>query len=127
MSALADASGSGIALSDDASRLFRVWKVVQNMLSKRGYGVLESDQDMKRDAFVQRFGADPDRDALTILATHNDNKEQLIVYFCSDEKVGVKRIEGYSTQMKENGIKNAILILRLGITPFAKEGLNVSC
>ena len=115
-----------VKLKDEASRLFRVWKVVQNLLSKRGYGVLQTDQKMESNEFVARFSSDPDRGSLTILVTHNDNQEQLIVYFPSEEKVGVKQIQAYSEQMKENNIKNAILVLRLGITPFAKEALTVS-
>jgi DNA-directed RNA polymerase I, II, and III subunit RPABC1 len=127
---------ANIQLSESASRLFRVWKVVHSLLTKRGYATTEEDRNLTAEQFVERFGANPERKALTILVASADEgaetggvggeqPEQLIVYFPEDEKVGVKPIKNYTVQMKENNIKNAILVLRQGITPFAKQAVQV--
>ncbi|GMI22005.1 hypothetical protein TeGR_g13739 [Tetraparma gracilis] len=110
------------------SRLHRCYRVIHNMLARRGYIVAAESKDMSVTDFVAKFGQMPDRQALTIVsdsATENaDGKtDQIIVYFPEDEKVGVKPIKVYTDQMRENGIKRAILVLRAGITPFAKQGV----
>ena len=121
-----------VKLNENASRLFRVWKVIHNMLTKRGYAVVNEDRNMTAEEFVARFSAHPDRGAMTILVSHvselteSGKEKKLIVYFPEDEKVGVKPIKTYTDQMRENEITASILVLRQGITPFAKQAVQVS-
>ena len=58
--------GSGI-LSAEASRLFRVYKTIGAMLSKRGYMVSREMREMSPNEFTHKFGEFPSREGLTIL------------------------------------------------------------
>ena len=58
--------GTG-TLTTEASRLFRVYKTISSMLSKRGYMVSREMRDMTPMDFTQRFGEYPSREGLTIL------------------------------------------------------------
>jgi len=53
----------------------------------------------------------------------DDEQNQLFVFFPLDEKVGVKPIKEYTEKMREEAVANAILILRLGMTPIAKQAV----
>ena len=58
--------GAG-TLSPEASRLFRVYKTISSMLSKRGYMVSREMREMTPMDFTNRFGEFPSREGLTIL------------------------------------------------------------
>jgi hypothetical protein len=53
----------------------------------------------------------------------DDNGNQLFVFFPEDEKVGVKPIKTYTDRMRAEGVSNAIMVLRVDITPFAKQAV----
>mmetsp|Transcript_16911 Transcript_16911/g.25387 ORF Transcript_16911/g.25387 Transcript_16911/m.25387 type:complete len:226 (-) Transcript_16911:120-797(-) len=111
-------------LTPEASRLFRVYKTVSAMLNKRGYMVPRDMREMTPGAFTAKFGEHPIRESLTILVEKADNEtDQLFVFFPEDEKVGVKPIKVYTDRMKEENVLNAILVLRVDITPFAKQAV----
>ena len=55
------------SLSPEASRLFRVYRTVGNMLEKRGYMVPKEMREMTPASFVAKFGEQPAREGLTIL------------------------------------------------------------
>ena len=55
------------SLSPEASRLFRVYRTVGNMLEKRGYMVPKEMREMTPAGFVAKFGEQPAREGLTIL------------------------------------------------------------
>jgi DNA-directed RNA polymerase I, II, and III subunit RPABC1 len=143
---------SSISLSPEASRLFRVYKTISGMLDKRGYMIPKSMREMTPADFLQKFGEYPNREALTILVvrclslsfhlnvsvhTHgmqyyihcsyqekaDDETNQLFVFFPEDEKVGVKPIKVYTDRMRTEGVSNAIMVLRVDITPFAKQAV----
>jgi len=54
-------------LNPEASRLFRAYRTISNMLSKRGYMIPKEMREMTPVAFKQRFGETPIRESLTIL------------------------------------------------------------
>lgn len=111
-------------LTPDASRLFRVYKTITSMLFKRGYMVPREMREMTPASFTQKFGDHPSREALTILVEKADDEtDQLFVFFPEDEKVGVKPIKIYTDRMRDEGVTNAILVLRVDITPFAKQAV----
>ena len=94
------------------------------MLSKRGYIVPDEHIQMSTDAFLEKFGAEPSRDALSILVEKvDDAADQLFVFFPTDEKVGVKPIKLYCQRMKEQNVMRAIIIVKGNLTPFAKSAL----
>eukprot|EP00580_Thalassiosira_gravida_P000075 CAMPEP_0201610316 /NCGR_PEP_ID=MMETSP0492-20130828/16538_1 /ASSEMBLY_ACC=CAM_ASM_000837 /TAXON_ID=420259 /ORGANISM="Thalassiosira gravida, Strain GMp14c1" /LENGTH=225 /DNA_ID=CAMNT_0048076109 /DNA_START=77 /DNA_END=754 /DNA_ORIENTATION=+ len=115
--------GTG-TLTTEASRLFRVYKTISSMLSKRGYMVSREMREMTPNNFTQRFGEYPSREGLTILVEKSDDEtDQLFVFFPEDEKVGVKPIKILTDRMKDESVSNAILVLRGDITPFAKQAV----
>ena len=137
-------------LNPDASRLFRVYRTVSSMLDKRGYMIPKAMREMTPDDFIEKFGEYPSREALTILVVSvnstkvcgrwiyyssclyltifaqekaDDESNQLFVFFPEDEKVGVKPIKVYTDRMRTESVNNAILVLRVDITPFAKQAV----
>lgn len=111
-------------LNPDAARLFRVYRTIANMLDKRGYMVPRALREITPLTFKERFGEHPSRENLTILVEKADDEHnQLFVFFPEDEKVGVKPIKVYTDRMRAENVSNAIMILRVDITPFAKQAV----
>lgn len=111
-------------LNPDAARLFRVYRTITNMLSKRGYMVTKEMREMTPSSFRERFGEIPSRESLTMLVEKaDDESNQLFVFFPEDEKVGVKPIKVYTDRMRAENVGNAIMVLRVDITPFAKQAV----
>jgi DNA-directed RNA polymerases I, II, and III subunit RPABC1 len=111
-------------LSTSAARLFRVYRTIANMLDKRGYMVPKNLRDITPSDFKNRFGENPSRDSLTILVEKADDEtNQLFVFFPEDEKVGVKPIKVYTDRMQAEGVSNAIIVLRVDISAFAKQAV----
>lgn len=111
-----------------ASRTFRARKTCMKMLKKRGYNVLEDELDMTPQRFKEKFNLGqhdtPPRDNLTLLVEkHDDQDDQIFVFFPDDPKVGVKPIRNYCNMMKEETVTKAIIVVQDGITPFAKQAL----
>jgi DNA-directed RNA polymerase I, II, and III subunit RPABC1 len=112
-------------LNPDAARLFRVYRTIGNMLSNRGYMVPREMKGMTPAMFKEKFGEDPKRESLTILVEKaDDENNQLFVFFTEDEKVGVRPIKVITDRMRAEGVTNAIMVLRVDITPFAKSALS---
>lgn len=111
-------------LSPEASRLFRVYKTLTAMLEKRGYLVPREMKQMTPEGFTAKFSDNVTRDALTILVEKADDEtNQLFVFFPEDEKVGVKPIKTMTDRMREESVFNAVLVVRVDITPFAKQAV----
>ena len=84
-------SSEATALSPSVSRLYRCYKVVNTMLSKRGYATNPDNITMTPTMFAMKFGQDPDRSGMTIMVEKGDDSgHKLMVFFPTDEKVGVK-------------------------------------
>ncbi|CAM9945394.1 unnamed protein product [Heterosigma akashiwo] len=114
----------GGSLNPETSKIFRVRKTCLKMLAKRGYLVGEDHLNMTTEEFRSKYGESPSRESLTILVEkENDPTDQLFVFFAEDEKVGVKPIKTYCERMKEENVTKAIMVVRGGITPFAKQAL----
>jgi len=94
------------------------------MLDKRGYIVPQEDHEMSTEEFRTRFGDSPARESLTILVEKMDDaSEQLFVFFPEDEKVGVKPIKTYCERMKAENVLRAIIVVKINLTPFAKQAI----
>ena len=112
------------ALTGEASHLFRIRRTLLKMLKKRSYVVDAAQLAMTPRGFVDQFGDQPKRNDLTILAEHEtDAEDQLFVFLPDDDKVGVKTIKQYCEMMKEASVSHAILVVKQGVTPFAKTAL----
>jgi DNA-directed RNA polymerase I, II, and III subunit RPABC1 len=94
------------------------------MLNKRGYIVPEAELSMTTDDFRNKFGDSPSRETLTILVEKTDDStEQLFVFFPDEEKVGVKPIKTYCERMKSEQVLKAIIVVKVNLTPFAKQAI----
>jgi len=112
---------AGVA-DEGISTLWRVRKTVHAMLLERGYVLTQKDLSMTLDEFKAEKGENPVRESLTILASKKDNPaDQIFVFWANDEKLGVAPVKNYVTRMDKEDISRAILILRRGITTFAKR------
>ena len=112
------------ALTGESSHLFRIRRTLLKMLKKRSYVVDAAQLAMTPRGFVDQFGDQPKRNDLTILAEHEtDAEDQLFVFLPDDDKVGVKTIKQYCEMMKEASVSHAILVVKQGVTPFAKTAL----
>eukprot|EP00545_Synedropsis_sp_CCMP1620_P007964 CAMPEP_0119013050 /NCGR_PEP_ID=MMETSP1176-20130426/7781_1 /TAXON_ID=265551 /ORGANISM="Synedropsis recta cf, Strain CCMP1620" /LENGTH=213 /DNA_ID=CAMNT_0006966099 /DNA_START=13 /DNA_END=654 /DNA_ORIENTATION=- len=117
-------SSSSPRLPPEASRLFRVYKTISNMLSNRGYMMPKELREMTPSSFVAKYGEHPARESLTMLVEKADDEgNQMFVFFPEDEKVGVKPIKVYTDRMRAEGVGNALMVLRVDITPFAKQAV----
>lgn len=111
-------------LTTEASKMYRVRKTCFKMLHSRGYIVPETEMNMTTQDFRSRFGDVPSREALTILVEKTDDSaEQLFVFFPEDEKVGVKPIKTYCERMKGESVLRAIIVVKINLTPFAKQAI----
>uniref|UniRef100_A0A7S2WK41 DNA-directed RNA polymerases I, II, and III subunit RPABC1 n=1 Tax=Rhizochromulina marina TaxID=1034831 RepID=A0A7S2WK41_9STRA len=120
------AMAAAVTLKPGASRVFRVRKTCLKMLSKRGYNVGEDELNMTAGDFAARFGDDPPRESMKILVSRTDDEnDQVLVFFPTDEKVGVKPIQSITDQMQQLNVARAIIIVRHDVTSFAKQAIQV--
>ena len=111
-------------LNPEASKLFRVRKTCLKMMQKRGYIVDNDDVNMTTDNFRDTFGSDPSRTSLNLIFEKSDDPgDQMMIFFPSDEKVGVKPIKDYCSRMKDEGVLRSIIVVRGNLTPFAKQAI----
>jgi DNA-directed RNA polymerase I, II, and III subunit RPABC1 len=98
---------------------YRVYQTVNKILYNRGYN-RPKNHDISFEDFCKL-----DREALTIKTeSRPDYKIQrgsIYVFFPNDAKVGVKPIRVYKTKMVEDKINKAIVVVKDGVTPFAKN------
>ena len=66
-------------LTPEASRMFRVYKTMSAMLSKRGYMVPREMREMTPATFTTKFGEYPTRESLTILVVSIDFYNIIII------------------------------------------------
>mmetsp|Transcript_16264 Transcript_16264/g.28470 ORF Transcript_16264/g.28470 Transcript_16264/m.28470 type:complete len:210 (+) Transcript_16264:121-750(+) len=115
--------------NQELTRMFRVRRTVLQMLRDRGYMVLDTDDDlgMSFERFREEYGnAGFQAESLTILRSKKDDtSERIYVFFPQDKKVGVKPIREYCERMEREGIRQAIIVILSGMTPSAKEALQV--
>ena len=110
-------------LTEEQSNLYRVRKTCFKMLNSRGYLVPEEELEMKAEDFAEKF-AGASRESMTILVEKaDDSTDQLFVFFPEDEKVGVKPIKTYCERMKAQNVFRAIIVVKVNLTPFAKQAI----
>jgi len=109
----------------ELSTMWRVRKTIHAMLAERGYLLTQDDMTMTMDDFKATFGDNPNRDRLTVLASKKDDPtDQIFVFWADEEKLGVAPVKNYVVRMEKEKITRAILILKRGITTFAKRILS---
>ena len=115
-----------VTLSEDALKLYRVFKTVNVMLDKRGYIISEEDKNMTKQAFHTKYSpSNFNRASLSVMGSEPETNKKILVFFPNDEKVGIVPINNIMTQMTDASIDHAILIVRVAITPHAKKVMQV--
>ncbi|KAI0987857.1 hypothetical protein GJ496_000807 [Pomphorhynchus laevis] len=118
---------------DDEAECYRMWRVrktVFQLCHDRGYLVTQDELDQTLENFKEMFGDKPSdgrpkRSELIILVAHNDDQNnQMFVFFPDEPKVGTSQLRAYCKRMQEEGIERAILVVKQGLTPTAKQTLN---
>jgi DNA-directed RNA polymerase I, II, and III subunit RPABC1 len=120
--------GPANRLSEEGSKLFRVRKTVLKMLQNRGYIISSDSLNMSADDFAQRYGETPNREEMDMMVERADDaSDQLFVFYPQDEKVGVKPVRTYGDRMMTEGVKRCIIVVRGGMTPFARSATQELC
>ena len=113
-------------MKKEAYDIFRVRKTLNKMLDNRGYLVGQRELKMTSEEFKTKFDLNAQsRDQFTILVNKKDDPtDELFVFFPDDAKVGVKPIRQFLDRMKERDVQKAIIVVKEGVTPFAKSAVN---
>jgi len=107
----------------NSENFYKVYGTINNLLYNRGY--FRSDnasmsydlfKDIPRSELIIKTKARPSED-LGVL------KDDIIVFFPDTEKIGVKLIRQYKQEMIEDSLNKAIIIVKEGITPFARSNI----
>eukprot|EP00727_Mastigamoeba_balamuthi_P009814 m51a1_g5455 hypothetical protein (210) ;mRNA; r:222389-223443 len=118
-----------MAEMEQAAKMWRVYRTVQEMLSDRGYFVLPEDLNMSFDEFRAKFaggGKTVSRDLMLLVTQHKDDPSdtgRMIVFFNGDEKVNLTPIKGYCETMSSKGIVRGIVVIAGVLTSFAKRAV----
>ncbi|KAI9277200.1 RNA polymerase [Phascolomyces articulosus] len=110
--------------SNEATRLWRVFRTAHQMVHDRGYLVSQNDLDMELDTFKRQFAptGDVDRDHLTFVVQKKDDPtDQLLVFFPKDKSVGVKPLRTYVERMAQQQIPKGICIYQQTMTSSANK------
>lgn len=115
----------------DVTRLWRARRTVLEMLSDRGYAVLNTPEDlnMSRADFESQFAAmNYNRDMLTMLRQKRDDPTDQVYVFFPEEKrgkaVGIGVISEKAKRLESDGVQAAVFILQTGLTTFAKNAID---
>lgn len=112
---------------DDNAELYKMWRIRRTVLQlchDRGYLIVQNELDETFDLFKAKYNGQPTREELTLLCAHNNNMDDKIyVFFPEDPKIGVKVVQQYAVRMEEDQVHRAIVIVRAGLTPSAKQAM----
>uniref|UniRef100_A0A7E4VKB1 DNA-directed RNA polymerases I, II, and III subunit RPABC1 n=1 Tax=Panagrellus redivivus TaxID=6233 RepID=A0A7E4VKB1_PANRE len=119
-------------MADDENECYRLWRIrktVMQMCHDRKYLVTQEELDLDLEGFKMQFGDKPSerrpaRSDLILLAAHTeDPSDQLLVFFPDEPKIGIKTIKTICTQMQDQKITRAIVVVQVGMTPSAKQAI----
>ncbi len=104
-----------------SNNFYKVYITLNKLLYNRGY--FPSDNiNLSEDTFLNI-----PRSELTIKTeSRPDSKIQngyIFVFFPDDEKIGVKTIRNYKIEMEEANVDRAIIVVKEGITPYARSNI----
>lgn len=112
--------------TNNSTVFYETYKTILNMLGNRGYEkppLMPYDEfkNISRDALTIRTKKPKNDEGVENVENAEGGEEKIVVYFPNDEKIGIKPIRIYKNEMDEDEIKNAIIVVRAAITPFAKQ------
>ncbi|KXS17567.1 DNA-directed RNA polymerases I [Gonapodya prolifera JEL478] len=108
-------------------RLHRIFRTVHEMARDRGYivdplSVELSLEDFRRTTNAQNGGR-VDRSNMAFVVKHQVDNTDLMVFFPSEEKVGIKEVKRYLETMAGQSVERAIIVYQSSITPSAQKAL----
>lgn len=117
-----------MSTTDDSAELYKMWRVRHTVLQlchDRGYLIAQDELCETFEQFKSQYNTlKPDRGELTILCAHHNNiTDRMFVFFPEEPKIGVKTVQTYVIKMEEEQVSRAIVIVRLGLTPSAKQAM----
>ncbi|XP_010453016.1 PREDICTED: DNA-directed RNA polymerase subunit 5-like protein 1 [Camelina sativa] len=109
-------------LDDEITRIFKVRRTVLQMLRDRGYTIEDSDLNLKREEFVQRFckttNNKVNKEALFVSANKGPNPaDKIYVFYPEGPKVGVPIIKKeVALKMRDDKVPRGIIVVPMAIT-----------
>ncbi|XP_010443508.1 PREDICTED: DNA-directed RNA polymerase subunit 5-like protein 1 [Camelina sativa] len=106
---------------DEITRIFKVRRTVLQMLRDRGYTIEDSDLNLKREEFVQRFCKTTNKvnkEALFVAANKGPNPaDKIYVFYPEGPKVGVPIIKKeVALKMRDDKVPRGIIVVPMAIT-----------
>lgn len=123
-----------MAHEEEWSKLWRVFKTANKMLSDREYLMSADDMNITLATFKSKFGEQNDKGEflapnrasskfVMMARKRADPADQIFVFLRDEDNIGVGPIREILNKMMTEKITRAILIVRAGITPYAKQVL----
>lgn len=114
--------------NEDNGEMYKMWRIRHTVLQlchDRGYLITGDELDESFEQFKQQYnGVKPERSELTVCCAHDDNiEDKMFVFFPDEAKIGVKTVQTYLMKMEEEKVNRAIIIVRMGLTPSAKQAM----
>ncbi|KAK9449458.1 RNA polymerase [Limtongia smithiae] len=114
-----------------ASRLWRTFRTVKEMVKDRGYDVSDDDLDMSLDEFRSRMCdsmGQPQRKLMSFQANPTPEAQSrfpdlgsLWVEFCDEPSVGIKTMRTFCVHISSKNFTGGIFIYQTSITPSANK------
>ncbi|KAK8832738.1 hypothetical protein WA577_004132 [Blastocystis sp. JDR] len=103
-------------------KIFVVRKNAIKMIMKRGFVLQPQDDMTEYDAFVRRFGEDPNYEELSVMGVKlSDKRDRVIVSFNNSSSLGVIAIKQLVEHMKEEDIASAVIVVKNKISNYARQ------
>lgn len=111
-------------MTDENIEIYKLWRIrhtIFQLCHDRGYLVTQEELNETYELFKSKYHEDDFY--RTIQVAHSENNEQMYVFFPDEPKIGIKTIQDYVSQMEKNNVRRAIVVVRLGLTPSAKQAM----
>lgn len=113
---------------EEGAEMYKMWRIrhtVFQLCHDRGYLVTQDELDETFEQFkLQHEGRKPERAELTVLCAHHNNiDDKIFVFFPDEPKIGVRTVQSYVIKMEQEKVNRAIIIVRMGLTPSAKQAM----
>lgn len=114
--------------ADDNAELYKMWRIRHTVLQlchDRGYLITQDELEETFEQFKAQYDQQkPDRSELTVLCAHHNNiNDKMFVFFPDEPKIGIKTVQTYVMKMEEEQVNRAIVIVKMGLTPSAKQAM----
>ncbi|GLJ26181.1 hypothetical protein SUGI_0502210 [Cryptomeria japonica] len=110
-----------VGLTGEGRKLYRIRRTIMEMLKDRAYDVHDTEIHMSERDFINKFGENPTRRDFTILKSRRAVKDEIIVLFPEDEKLGMSTIKDYYSNLEKAKINRAVVVVKQSTSPMARK------